>query len=71
MVLNVQVRYEMARALCVPVTEHTHGDLMLSVNAQRLFLVNGHTVLYPEHNAASGLWFFSFPFSPYHFELLP
>lgn len=28
----------MARALCVPVTEHTHGDLMLSVNAQRLFL---------------------------------
>uniref|UniRef100_A0A7I4ADL1 Phospholipid/glycerol acyltransferase domain-containing protein n=2 Tax=Physcomitrium patens TaxID=3218 RepID=A0A7I4ADL1_PHYPA len=33
-----RVRYEMARALCVPVTEHTHGDLMLSVNAQRLFL---------------------------------
>ncbi|XP_024380992.1 lysophospholipid acyltransferase LPEAT2 [Physcomitrium patens] len=33
-----RVRYEMARALCVPVTEHTYGDLMLSVNAQRLCL---------------------------------
>lgn len=42
----MQVRYEMARALCVPVTEHTYGDLMLSVNAQQLRLVRDFVLLF-------------------------
>lgn len=33
-----RVREVMAQALCVPVTEHTHADLMLSVSAQKLCL---------------------------------
>ncbi|XP_024381422.1 lysophospholipid acyltransferase LPEAT2 isoform X1 [Physcomitrium patens] len=33
-----RVRDEMAHALGVPVTEHTHGDLMLSLHARRLCL---------------------------------
>ena len=39
----------MAQALCVPVTEHTYGDLMLSVNAQRLCLVRGPILFFSEH----------------------
>ncbi len=35
----------MAKALNVPETEHTHGDLMLTVKAQELELVG--TVLFP------------------------
>jgi lysophosphatidylcholine acyltransferase/lyso-PAF acetyltransferase len=31
-----RVRFEMAKVLNVPETEHTHGDLMLSVKAQQL-----------------------------------
>jgi hypothetical protein len=34
-----QVRFEMAKVLNVPETEHTHGDLMLSVKAQQLKMV--------------------------------
>lgn len=45
-VIFVQVRYEMACALCVPATEYTYGDLMLSVNAQRLCLVR-EFILFP------------------------
>lgn len=42
MLLIVQVRHVMAQALCVPVTEHTFGDLMLSERAQELGLVRSH-----------------------------
>jgi hypothetical protein len=34
-----QVRFEMAKVLNVPETEHTHGDLMLAVKAQQLKMV--------------------------------
>jgi hypothetical protein len=33
---TVKVQREMAKALNVPETEHTHGDLMLTVKAQEL-----------------------------------
>ena len=66
----MQVRYEMARALCVPVTEHTYGDLMLSVTAQRLRLVSIHTFLHFEHNQADGRLYFLFDFNSSKFHCL-
>lgn len=48
----------MAQALCVPETEHTYEDLMLSVVAQNLKMVSIYLLTHFEHSVNKAECFF-------------